>query len=123
MQHDATSPEAYLASLPADWRRDTVLLLRQMLLGRGLVEEIGYGMLRFSDAEGPVFHLNAQKRHVGLYAGNWAAIDGGRGLLEGFDTGKGCLRLGKRSAARLSTLETLIDAALAWRDAGGEADC
>ncbi|MDJ1016575.1 MAG: DUF1801 domain-containing protein [Paracoccaceae bacterium] len=98
MQYDAETPDAYLALLEDDWRKDRLLAIRDIFLREveGLSEGIGYGMLRY-ERNGDVFgHLNAQKAYVGVYLGDLERIDPGGAIRAGMNCGKSCLRVRKR---------------------------
>jgi uncharacterized protein YdhG (YjbR/CyaY superfamily) len=97
MQYDVHTPEEYLASLSDDWRREKLDSLRALIRSRGpdLVEGINYKMLCYRDERGILFHLNAQKNHVGLYVGDAKKVDPTGELLRGIDIGKGCIRFKK----------------------------
>ena len=71
MQYEASTPAHYITELEDDWRKEKLLQLRNLILEKspGLTESIQYKMLAYSDAQGPVFHLNAQKK--GMSASMW----------------------------------------------------
>ncbi len=97
MQYDADSPEAYLDQIDDDWRRDRLLAIRAMLLAvPGVLEGVGYGMLRYERAGEAFAHLNAQKGYVGLYIGDVAKLDPDGEISAGLNCGKGCVRVRKR---------------------------
>lgn len=121
MQHDFSSPEAYLASLPEDWRGALAHRLDALLRAHGLVPEIGYKMLAYADEAGPVLHLNAQSRHVGLYPGRLDRV--APEILEGFDCGAGCIRLKRRDSQAIPRVEAVILRVLEVRGAGIDPGC
>jgi hypothetical protein len=107
MQYEAKTPAEYMDQLAADWRRDKLTELREMILAQGapLEEGIEYKMLRYGDADGAVFHLNAQKKYVSLYVGDAAKVDPDGTLLEGLNVGKGCIRFKKSVAIAETQIE------------------
>lgn len=125
MQYDVESPEQYLAALDTDWRRETLLELRALLLELGphLAESIRYRMLSFDDAEGGLFALNAQKHYVSLYVGDIAKVDPDGELLAGLNLGKGCIRFSKTKRVADTEIRTFIQRALELRQSGGDIDC
>lgn len=125
MQYDVKTPEEYLRELDDDWRRETLLQLRQVLFAAapGLTEGINYKMLSYSDERGTVFHLNAQKHYVSLYVGNAGRIDPGGELLEGLNVGKGCVRFGKSAEVAGTRIDEFVRRAIELRNQGEEFDC
>ena len=107
MQYAATTPAEYLAQLDDDWRREKIQQLRALIQAQApfLTEDINYKMLGYGDANGRLFHLNAQKNYVSLYVGDAAKIDPDGALLAGLNVGKGCIRFTKS----VSIPETRID--------------
>ena len=78
MQYDAATPGAYLEMLEDDWRRERLLLIREMFLGvPGVVESMSYKMLGYHRGGAVFGHLNAQKGFVGVYLGDLERIDPG----------------------------------------------
>ncbi len=125
MQYDVNSPAEYMAQLENDWRREKLELVRQMIQQHGpeLEEGIEYKMLAYGKAGKSAFHLNAQRNYVSCYIGDIAKVAGGRELLQGFDLGKGCIRIKKSNDLATSGLEEFIQRAIAiWR-AGGDIAC
>jgi len=110
MQYDAKTPDEYLKMLADDWRREKLEELRALIIEKApdFEEGIGYKMLSYGDSRGVVFHLNAQKNHVGLYVGNAKKIDPDGGLLAGIDVGKGCLRFKKSSLVSETRIDEFI---------------
>lgn len=97
MQYDVRTPEEYLEMLEEDWRKEKLLLIRKMILDYApeLEESIRYKMLNFGNDDRYVFALNAQKHYVSLYVGSIEKVEGSEKLLEGFNLGKGCIRVRK----------------------------
>jgi len=118
MQYDQSTPEAYLAQLAPDWRRATLLQLREQIQSAApeADEFMQYKMLAFGSNGHTLCHLNAQKAYVSLYVGDVDAIDAGRGLLEGLSVGKGCVRFSKSIQVDQRGIHEFIQAAVAcWR--------
>ena len=125
MLHDASTPEQYLSKLPEDWRKHTLIQLRELILREGadLEESIHYKMLGYGAEDRFVFHLNAQRGYVSLYVGDISKIDPTRGLVSGLDVGKGCIRFKKTTSVPETRIDTFIDRAIArWR-AGHDDGC
>jgi len=97
VQYEADSPQQYMAMLEADWRRERLLILRDLIRNHGpnLVEGIKYKMLVYGDEKRFLFGLNAQKNYVSLYVGDAMKIDPDGSLLVGIDVGKSCIRFTK----------------------------
>ncbi|MEL7026897.1 MAG: DUF1801 domain-containing protein [Pseudomonadota bacterium] len=97
MQYDVETPDQYLAALDHDWRRVALLTIRQTLkeVAPDWEESIAHKMLCYSDANGAVLHLNAQKAYVALYVGDIDALDPDGSLTAGINRGKTCLRYSK----------------------------
>ena len=120
MASKATTPEAYLAELPAD-RQEAIQKLRAILLKhlpKGFKEGMGYGMLCYSVPHSlypagyhcdpklplPFISVGSQKAHISLHH---MGLYGDPKLLEWFtaeypkhsktklDMGKGCVRFKK----------------------------
>lgn len=125
MQYNATTPEEYLNQLELDWRKETLLQIRQWILELApeAKEGIQYKMLSYGNERGPLFHLNAQKNYVSLYTGDASKIDPERKLLEGLDVGKGCIRIKKSVDATKTGLHAFIlQAYQLWQD-GQDVGC
>jgi hypothetical protein len=77
MQYNVRTPDDYLRVLEDDWRRTTLMALRDLIIrdGPDLRDSIKYRMLTFEDDRGPVFALNAQKSYVSLYVGDADKVD------------------------------------------------
>jgi len=125
MQYNASSPAEYLDQLEDDWRKEKVLQIREMIKNHdpALVEGIEYKMLSFGDGSRSVFHLNAQRAHVGLYVGNIDKIDGAADLLTDFDRGKGCIRIKKKNDLSEPELDSFIGNTIRFWRAGGDTEC
>jgi len=123
MQYDVATPEAYLDALEDDWRRATLLELRDLLLAGGLDEGIQYKMLSYSEAGQVVMHLNAQKAYVALYSGNVEAGDPDGSLLKGLSLGKGCVRFSKTKAVEDTGVAQFIQNLVARARAGEDVGC
>lgn len=125
MQYDAKTPEEYLSMLDNDWRRDKLLEIRRMILEHGpeLEESIKYKMLSYDIGDEGLFGLNAKKSYVSLYVGDIEKIENSSTLLEGFNTGKGCIRVRKSVELSNTGLEQFIKAVIdRWRS-GGDTSC
>lgn len=125
MQYDVDTPEAYLRVLDDDWRRETLLQLREIIhrAAPEMQEGIRYKMLSYDDAHGQAFALNAQKGYVSFYAGSSDKVDPTGELLKGLDCGKGCIRFKKSVRVADTGIETFIARAAALRRQGGDSDC
>ena len=77
MQYDAKTAEEYLEMLEEDWRKEKILMIRQIILDYApeMEEVIRYKMLNYGKDDDYVFALNAQKHYVSLYVGNIEKID------------------------------------------------
>jgi len=125
MQYEADSPKAYIEMLEDDWRKESLLEIREYILGssKKIREGIEYKMLVFEDQLGSIFHLNAQKNYVGLYIGDISKIDSGSDYLKDMDCGKGCIRIKKTYAFKDSNLQLFIDKAISMHQMGMEHGC
>lgn len=125
MQYDASTPAEYMKRLEDDWRRGTVQRLRETIRERapGLAEGINYKMLSFADGDGVVFHLNAQKNYVSLYAGDLDRVDVDGSLLKGLSRGKGCVRFGKSARVADTRIGEFIERVMALRRDGTKLGC
>lgn len=123
MQYDVSTPEEYLDQLANDWRKDTLLRLRDFILSYGLKEGIEYKMLSYGDEKGTVFALNAQKAYTALYVGDASKVDPSGDLLEGINHGKGCLRFKKNADIANTRIEEFIMKAVERRKRGEDIDC
>lgn len=125
VQSQADTPQQYLAELDDDWRRDTLLALRQLVLDAApeLEESMSYKMLGYGTGDAALLHLNAQKNHVGLYVGDAEKIDPDGVLLDGLDVGKGCIRFKKTTVVPDTRIADFIDRYIQrWRS-GDDVDC
>lgn len=125
MQYDVSTPDEYLSILEQDWRRDTLLSLREIIQRNApeLKEAIKYKMLSYEDDRGPVFALNAQKGYVSFYVGNAEKVDPAGELLGGLDCGKGCIRFKKSVKVTETRIDEFISRAAALRREGGDIEC
>lgn len=125
MQYDVYTPEEYLRVLEPDWRRETLLSLRQLITSNApeLNESVRYKMLSFDDDRGSVFALNAQKGYVSLYVGNAEKVDASGELLRGLDCGKGCIRFKKSLKVTDTKIDAFIARAIAMHREGGDIEC
>lgn len=125
MQYKADTPASYVEELEKDWRKDKLLQVRNMILQSGstLHEGIEYKMLSYGNAKKTLFHLNAQKGYVSLYVGNISKIENAHELLQGFDRGKGCIRIKKTTKLSETRLSEFINTAIEHWRAGGDTDC
>lgn len=120
MQSNAATPEAYIASLPAE-RQPAIIALRNTILEHlpeGFTEQMLYGMLGYVVPHSiypagyhvnpkdplPFMNLASQKNfiavyHMGLYADeklvSWFADEYAKVCKRKLDMGKGCIRLKK----------------------------
>ena len=119
MQYDVKTPEEYIEALGEDWRLEKLEYLRQLIKSKGpqFKEKIDYKMLSYSDDQGTIFYLNAQKNYVSLYVGDAKKVDPDGSLLKGIDVGKGCIRF-KKSVAILDTRidEFVVRAVTLWNE-------
>jgi hypothetical protein len=120
MQYDVATPEEYLRALDQDWRRDTLVALREIIQQSApeLREAIRYKMLSYEDDRGPVFALNAQKGYVSLYVTDAEQVDPTGALLAGLDRGKGCIRFKKSGKVADTRIDAFITRAVAVRRQG-----
>jgi len=125
MQYDVTTPEEYLKALDADWRRETLLQLREIITSQApeLAEGIDYKMLSYRDAKDIVFGLNAQKHYVSFYVGNASTIDPDGSLLAGLDHGKGCIRFKKSTTVANTGIAEFIARAAELNRRGVDIGC
>lgn len=125
MLSNAKTPNEYIEQLDHDWRRETLLALRDIIKAKGpaLEERINYKMLGYGDAETEVFHLNVQKAYVSLYVGNAAKIDPGGTLLAGLNVGKGCIRFKKTDEIADTKIEAFIGRAIELWQRGEDVAC
>ena len=121
----ADTPAQYLDLLEPDWRRDTLLELRRLILAAApdWEEGIAYKMLGYSSGDELVMCLNAQKAYVSLYVGNADAVDPDGTLLAGLDRGKGCIRFKRSNAVADTRIDAFIQRAVALHGQGVDIGC
>lgn len=125
MHYKARTPEEYLTLLQADWRKTTLLAIRNSIRTKGpeLQEGVQYGMLAYGHESHWLFHLTAQKHYVSLYVGNIDKIENSRELLKDFSLGKGCIRIKKTQTLPHNGLDEFVSNTIkAWRS-GTDTDC
>lgn len=125
MQYKAKSPGEYLEKLEDDWRKVQVENVRQMIKGvwPDAKEAIEYNMLCYGDGSKNIFHLNAQKAYVALYVGDIDKVANSDKLLEGFDRGKGCIRIRKTLDISRTGLSEFVSHAIRIHQSGGDTAC
>ena len=125
MQSDAQSPKAYLDSLEEDWRKATLLSIRDMVFNSAdkVSEYMEYGMLGYAVDDKPIFNLNAQKGYVSFYVGNIDKIDPDRSILAGLNCGKGCIRFSKTKGPDGIDFQAFIEKAISIAKQGGDLSC
>ncbi len=125
MQYDVKTPSEYIDKLENDWRLEKLEELRVLIRSKApnMSEGINYKMLSYGDANGIVFHLNAQKNYVSLYVGNSHKIDPDGELLQGLDTGKGCIRFKKSVAISETRIAEFIERAVVLWNQGSDIAC
>lgn len=119
MQYDVSTPEAYLNTIEADWRKEKLLLIREMIFKHApqITESIAYKMLAYGTDTTTIFHLNAQKHYVSLYVGDIKKINLDLSLLDGLDYGKGCIRIRKSIDLKQSKLNEFIETTIQlWQE-------
>lgn len=125
MQYDANTPTEYIDMLDDDWRRETLLSLRDIVKSKApeIEEGIQYKMLSYGGDKGVLFHLNAQKNHVSLYVGDTKKVDSGGRLLKGIDIGKGCIRFKKTVPVSETRIDEFIERAVELWRSGANLGC
>lgn len=125
MQYEASTPGEYLELLEKDWRRTSLLQLREIILAADpdMEENIHYKMLGYALDGTFVFHLNAQRNYVSLYAGDAARIDPEGVLLNGLSVGKGCIRFSKTRSVPGSRIGEFIERAISLKRQGIDFSC
>lgn len=110
MIRDANTPQDYIAQLDDDWRRKSLLDIREILLSQTpkMQEDMNYKMLGYSIEGDFLFHLNAQQAYVSLYVGDAAKIDPKGELLAGLNVGKGCVRFKKKNDVTKTRIDAFI---------------
>lgn len=114
MQYNVESPAEYLNVLEDDWRKETLLSLREIIITKtpDIKESIQYKMLCYGDENRDLFHLNAQKSYVSLYVGSITKVDPAGELLEGLNIGKGCIRFSKSREIADTQIDQFIERAI-----------
>lgn len=125
IQYDAKNAEEYLDMLEDDWRKEKLLMVRQMIFAYApeLEEVIRYKMLNYGKGDHYVFALNAQKHYVSLYVGTIEKIDNAEALLAGYNYGKGCIRIRKTIKIEETGLKEFIHQTVDMWRAGEDVDC
>lgn len=125
MQYAVNTPEEYLDALHDDWRKQTVIELRNIVLelAPDLTESISYGMLSYGDTAGGLFGLNAQKHYVSFYVGDADRVDPDGSMLAGLNRGKGCIRFSKTRAVNSTGIREFIARAIELHREGNSPDC
>ena len=125
MQYEVKTPSEYLERLDIDWRREKLIQVRELIKKHDpdLDEGIQYKMLSYSKNGKSIFNLNAQKAYVSLYVGTIHKVDDAQELLKDFDTGKGCIRIKKKSEIQETGLEEFIQRTIELWKKGGDTDC
>jgi uncharacterized protein YdhG (YjbR/CyaY superfamily) len=125
MLYQAKTPSEYLKTIDDDWRKEKLMVIREMIQKNEpkLKEGIRYKMLSYEYDGKVVFCLNAQKSYVSLYVGNVEKVANAKELLVGFSVGKGCIRISKRIDLPETKLEEFIKKTLELWKKGGNTDC
>lgn len=125
MQYEVKTPKEYIELIENDWRKDKLMLVREMIkkYGPNLVERIEYKMLSYAKNEKSVFNLNAQRAYVSLYVGSINKVDNAQELLKDFDNGKGCIKIKKKVSIPDTGLEVFIKRTIEIWEKGGNTDC
>ena len=123
MQYQVNTPQEYLDVLDEDWRKEKVIQVWKLLEEEDpqLQTGIECKMLSFSDESGTIFNLNAQANYVSFYVGDTKKVDASGESLQGFNMGKGCIRIKKTND--VEKLRTFIQMALEKRKAGKDIGC
>lgn len=125
MQYEVKTPKEYIEQLENDWRKDKLMLVREMIKKHGpdLVERIEYKMLSYAKDGKSIFNLNAQRAYVSLYVGTINKVEDAQKLVKDFDTGKGCIRIKKKVSIRDTNLEVFIKRTIELWKNGGNTEC
>ncbi|WP_194975900.1 iron chaperone [Aquiflexum lacus] len=125
MQYNVGTPEQYLSELEADWRKETLSVIRSMIQthGSALTEGIEYKMLAYQLNGKTVFNLNAQKNYVSLYVGNTQKVENSDAMLKGLEHGKGCIRIKKSINLNETGIEEFIKSTIDVHMIGQNTDC
>jgi uncharacterized protein YdhG (YjbR/CyaY superfamily) len=123
MQYEVKTPQEYLDVLEEDWRKEKLLEVWKILEAEGPEFNTGieYKMLSFADERGTVFNLNAQAKYVSFYVGDTTKVDESGDSLEGFNHGKGCIRIKKTND--VEKLRNFIKMAIKSRRGGKDIGC
>lgn len=125
VQSAASTPAEYIALLDEDWRKPTLLALRDLILKHAPAwdEGMAYKMLAYRAGAEVVMCLNAQKKYVSLYVGNAHKIDTDGSLLQGLDVGKGCIRFKRGVSVDDTEIEPFIARAVTLQRDGVDIGC
>ena len=125
MQYDVTAPEMYLDALDGDWRKETLELLRAIILQKNskIQESISYKMLAYGDETNTIFRLNAQKNYVSLYVSDITMIDPSGELYQNLNIGKGCIRFSKSTKIADTYINDFIEKTIKMWLAGESVNC
>lgn len=125
MQYDAKNAEEYLELLEDDWRKEKLLMIRQIIFAYApeLEETIRYKMLNYGKDAIYIFALNAQKHYVSLYVGTINKVENAESLLAGYDYGKGCIRIKKSIKIDDTGLKQFIHKTIDMWRAGDDIAC
>ena len=125
MLYDVTTPQEYLNALSVDWRKETLMKIRSLILEQHTqIEEcIEYKMLSYRLEDIALFHLNSQKNYVSLYVGDIKKIDPTGTSLDGLSLGKGCIRFSKTKNVAESGLGDFITKAIGLAKQGIDVGC
>ncbi len=125
MQYDVNTPDEYLDALEDDWRKRTLLQIRELILRTepDIEESIQYKMLAYGLKGTDIFALNAQKGYVSLYVGDIHKIDPDGSMLTGLNLGKGCIRFRKSDHPEKSRIEDFIKRTILLAREGKDIDC
>ncbi len=125
MQYDVDTPKGYLEALEDDWRKQTLLEIRDVILAQDseMQEGIEYKMLSYSLNGRSLINLNAQKGYVSVYAGEAAKIDPSGELLKGLNVGKVCVRFSKTKNVSNTRITEYIQRVIELAKSGVEFSC
>lgn len=80
-------------------------------------------MLNYGNDDHYIFALNAQKNYVSLYVGTIDKVENAHKLLEGYNYGKGCIRVKKSIKIEKTGLEAFIHKTIDMWRAGEDTEC
>ncbi|MEQ8554070.1 MAG: DUF1801 domain-containing protein [Cyclobacteriaceae bacterium] len=125
MQYKAKTPQEYLEKLEIDWRKIRLEEIRAMIKRAWpeAIEGIEYNMLCYGNGAKNIIHLNAQKAYVALYVGDIHKVENFDSLLEGFDRGKGCVRIRRTLDLSKTGLAEFVARVVKIHQEGGDTDC